>query len=119
MAVSESVIVEVLDVVIRDGIDNLRAEGFVDYVMGAQHGADDDLETVEFRDFVFGESGKMNEYLRRIERCNKGSVGESCVFSGREGEGSLAMEPIAAVRRERCDVGVVSGRHGEWRRWAG
>ncbi len=91
MAVSERGIVEVLDVVIGDGIENLRAEGFVHFVISAENRACYDVETVEFCDLMIGESGGMNEFLGWIERWDKGSVGESCVFSGREGGSYVAI----------------------------
>ena len=97
VAVSESGIVEVLDVVICDGVENLRAEGFIDFIVRAENGAGNDVETVDFCDLVVGESGGMIDNLGWINWWHERSIGESCVGIGREGERNMTMEPIAAV----------------------
>ncbi len=61
MVVSESGIVEVLDVMFGDGVNNLRVEGFVNFVIGVENGAGNDVETVEFYGLMVGESGGMNK----------------------------------------------------------
>ena len=106
--VAVSGIVEVvLNVLICDGVDNLRAECFVDFIIRAENGAGNDVETVDFCDLVVGESGGMiDNFLGWIERWNERSVGESCVCSWREGEDNMTMEPIPAVRRDRGGVGI-------------
>ena len=106
VAVSERGIVKVFDVVIGDSVDDLRAEGLVDFIVSAENGAGDAVETVKFCDLVVGESCGMIEHLRRIDGWNERNVGESGVFSGREGEGNVSMEAIAAVRWDRGGVGI-------------
>jgi hypothetical protein len=51
-----------------DGVNNLRVEGFVIFVVGAENGAGNGVETDDFYGLMVGESGRMNrECLMRLE----------------------------------------------------
>ncbi len=47
VAVAEGWVVKVLNVVIGDGVDDLSAEGFVDFIVGAEDGACSCVKAIE------------------------------------------------------------------------
>ncbi len=77
VAVAEGGVVEVLNVVIGDGVNDLSAEGFVDFVVGAEDGARSCVKAIEFCNLMGGETGGMLEDGCRVVGRNKGMAESS------------------------------------------
>jgi hypothetical protein len=112
VSVSEGRIVQVLDVVIGDGVDDLSTEGFVDFVVGAEDGASSGVNAIELRDLMSGETCGMLEDGWWVVGGKKRDGGEKCIVGGGEGEGDMAMEAIAAVGGDGGSIGIELGLSG-------
>ena len=113
MSISKSGIVEVFDVMIGDGIDDLGTKGLVDFVVSAEDRACDEVEAIDFGDLVGSEAGRMfNDWCWVCGRQDRNSREDGIVCWGK-GESDVAVEAIiAAVRRDRGGVCVELGLSG-------
>ena len=132
MSISKSGIVEVFDVMIGDGIDDLGTKGLVDFVVSAEDRACDEVEAIDFGDLVGSEAGRMfNDWCWVSGRQERYRREDGIVGSG-EGERDVAVEAITAMRRDRgsvcvalCLSGAESGigwrvsGGGDWRKFEG
>ena len=112
VTISKGGIVEVLDVVVSDGVDDLSAESFVDFVVGAEDGAGGGVEAVEFSNLMRGEARRMFDDGSRVVGGKERDGGENRVFGGGKGEGDVAMEAVTAVGGDGCGICVELGLSG-------
>ena len=91
---------------VGDGVDDLSAEGFVYFVVGAEDGAGRGVQAVELGNLVSGKARRMFNDGSRVGGGKERDGGENRVVGGGEGEGDMAMEAVAAVGRDGCGICV-------------